>query len=172
MQIEYRVCSEEDISQLMKVALQSYVEHYTYLWLDDGEHYMKNSFSAEQLSSEIRDSNSIFFLVIVDKLPVGFIKLNVDKAIDSYHSKKALELERIYFLKSAAGKGLGKEALCMIAKFAKDRDKKAIWLKAMKGGAAHGFYQKQGFALIGETILAYPLMKEEHRGMVVMLKEI
>lgn len=172
MPIEYKVCSKEDITQLLAVAIQSYNEHYTHLWHDEGKSYVKNSFSNEQLSKEIDNSNAIFFHVLIDSAPVGFLKLNIDKAIDSYNSNEALELERIYFLKDAAGKGLGRETLSMITKFAKDRQKKAIWLKAMKGGNAQGFYKKQGFELIGETILTLPYIKEEHKGMVVMLKEI
>ena len=42
----------------------------------------------------------------------------------------------------------------------------------MKGGDAQAFYQKQGFVLINEIILDYPFIKEEHKGMVTMLKEI
>ncbi len=172
MPIEYKVCSKEDITQLIAVAIQSYNEHYTHLWHDKGKNYVKNSFNSEQLSKEMEHPNAIFFLVLVDSIPSGFVKLNIDKAIDAYTSDEALELERIYFLKNAAGKGLGKETLSMITTFAKDRGKKLIWLKAMKGGEAQGFYQKQGFELINETTLTLPHIKEEHRGMVVMLKEI
>ncbi|RFS15197.1 GNAT family N-acetyltransferase [Emticicia sp. C21] len=172
MPVEYKVCSKEDITQLIAVAIQSYNEHYIYLWHDEGKNYIKNSFNTEQLSKEIQDPNAIFFLVLVNNAPAGFVKLNIDKAIDSYTSDEALELERIYFLKNAAGKGLGKETLLMITTFAKDRGKKLIWLKAMKGGEAQGFYQKQGFEIISETILTLPYIKEEYRGMVVMLKEI
>jgi len=172
MPIEYKVCSKEDITQLIAVGIQSYNEHYTHLWHDEGKNYVKNSFNNEQLSKEIENPNAIFFLVLIDATPVGFIKLNIDKAIDSYSSNEALELERIYFLKEAAGKGLGKETFSMITTFAKERGKNLIWLKAMKGGDAQGFYQKQGFKIISETILTLPYIKEEHKGMVVMLKEI
>ena len=171
-QVEYKVCSTEDITDLIKVATQSYVEHYTHLWHDEGENYIKNSFSHEQFLKEISNPNAVFFLAVVEKLPVGLVKLNIDKAIDSYTLNEALELERIYFLKDASGKGLGKETLSMIIRFAKDRGKKVIWLKAMKVGKAHGFYQKQGFILNGETILNYPFIKEEHREMVTLIKEI
>lgn len=172
MQIEYKVCTKEEIPDLIKVATQSYIEHYTHLWHDEGENYMKNSFSHEQFLKEISNPDALFFLVIVENKPVGFVKLNTDKAIDAYTSNEALELERIYFLKDASGKGLGKATLSMIIKFAKDRQKKIIWLKAMKGGSAHGFYQKQGFLLNSETILTYPLIKEEHREMVTLIKEV
>lgn len=172
MQVAYKVCSKDDIPHLLAVAIQSYNEHYTHLWLDEGKNYVKNSFNEDQLLKEINNPDSTFFLVLIESIPVGFIKLNIDKAIDAYTSIEALELERIYFLKEVSGKGLGKEALAMITKLAKDRGKKVIWLKAMKGGDAHGFYQKQGFVLTSEMLLNYPLIKEEHRGMVAMLKTI
>jgi GNAT superfamily N-acetyltransferase len=169
-QIEYKVCSKDDISDLLSIAIQSYNEHYTHLWADEGKNYVKNSFNHEQLLKEINNPNAVFFLVITDSTPVGFVKLNIDKAIDAYAHNEALELERIYFLKDASGKGLGKKTLSMIKELAKNRGKKVIWLKAMKGGAAHGFYQKQGFILNDETILNYPFIKEEYREMVTMIK--
>jgi GNAT superfamily N-acetyltransferase len=172
MQLEYKVCSKEDIPQLQALAIKSYNEHYTHIWHDEGKNYVKNSFNSEQLSKEIEHPNAIFFLVTIDTTPVGFVKLNADKAVDAYTSDEAIELERIYFLKDAAGKGLGKETLSKITQLAKDRGKKVIWLKAMKGGDAQGFYQKQGFDVISETILTLPYIKEEHRDMVVMLKAI
>ena len=172
MPVEYKVCSKDDISQLVAVAIQSYNEHYTYLWFDEGRNYVKNSFNTEQLAKEMDDKNAIFFVVLMDGSPVGFVKLNIDKSIDSYTADEALELERIYFIRDVVGKGLGKETLSMITTFAKDQEKKVIWLKAMKGGEAQGFYEKQGFGLISETVLKLPFMKDEYRGMVVMLKEI
>ncbi|RYU94117.1 GNAT family N-acetyltransferase [Emticicia agri] len=171
MKLVYKVCSKEDIPQLVAIATQSYQEHYTHLWTDGGKNYMKNSFNEEQFLKEIVQPNSIFFLVIIDNLPVGLVKLNIDKAVDDYSANEALELERIYFLKNASGKGLGKETLLMITAFAKDRNKKIIWLKAMKGGNAEAFYQKQGFDVIGETLLDYPFIRAEHTEMVIMSKK-
>lgn len=171
-QIEYKVCSKDDIPALLAVAIQSYNEHYTHLWTDEGKNYVKNSFNHEQLSKEIDQPNAVFFLVITNNTPVGFVKLNIDKAIEHYTLNEALELERIYFLKDASGKGLGKATLSMITRLAKKRGKKLVWLKAMKGSDAHGFYQKQGFILNDETILSYPFIKDEHREMVTMIKTI
>ncbi|MVT12531.1 GNAT family N-acetyltransferase [Chitinophaga tropicalis] len=169
-EIEYRICSKDDTPQLIDIAVQSYQEHYTHLWHDGGKQYMETNLSHEQLSKEIENANSIFFLVNLDKTPVGIVKLNVDKSIDEYTAKEALELERIYFLKVASGRGLGKATLFMVTNFAKQREKKIVWLKAMKGSKAEAFYQKQGFTIKNETVLDYPFIKEEYKEMVIMLK--
>jgi ribosomal protein S18 acetylase RimI-like enzyme len=165
---KYKICSEEDIPQILDICRQSYIEHYTYLWTDNGENYMKTGFTREKILSEMSEDLSKFFLIYEDEAPVGILKINDGKSTDGTRHPGYLEIERIYFLKQAAGKGFGKLTLKMVHQLAKNGDKKIIWLKAMKGADAVGFYEKQGFEVTDETELSYPFIKEEFKKMVVM----
>jgi len=167
-----KICTKEDIDQLIRVLLQSYRENYLYLWYDNGAAYIRSSFDADQLSAELSDPNSVFFLVYDGPRPVGVIKLNIDSPLKNHPAATALELERIYFIKEASGKGLGTEAINFIVKFAKERNKSLIWLKAMDSSAAVEFYKNRGFRITGETWLTYSAMKEEYRRMVIMVLEL
>lgn len=164
-------CTYADIPVLLDVYLQSYREHYPYLWHDGGEGYMRANFNYAQLEKELSDLNAAFFLLSEEK-PIGILKLNIDKEVNEYTAEESLELERIYFIKEASGKGSGKETIDFVIDFAKKRNKKRVWLKTMDGSKAFVFYEKQGFNAIGETYLTYPNVREEFRKMIIFCKNI
>lgn len=170
--MQIRECTYNDIPALLEISIQSYREHYTYLWHDEGEGYIQANFNYQQLDKEMSELNSIFFFISSGQKRVGVLKLNIDKGINEYTPEESLEMERIYFIKEASGKGLGKETIDFVTAFAKQRNKKRIWLKAMDGSRAAGFYEKQGFASIGETYLTYPAIREEYKKMIIFCKEI
>lgn len=170
--MQIRECTYTDIPVLIGISIQSYREHYTYLWHDEGEHYIRTNFNYEKLETEMSDLNSVFFLLLSGQKPVGILKLNIDKGINEYTSGESLELERIYIISEASGKGVGKETIDFVVEFAKQRNKKRIWLKTMDGSRAVGFYKKQGFEWIGETFLNYPAMRDDFRKMIILCKEI
>ena len=166
--MQIKTCTQDDISDLIEVATKSYIEHYTYLWLDNGTHYINKNFNAVKINEEISDHNAVFFLLSDEQKFVGFIKLNIDSKTDGFSADKALELERIYFIKEASGKGLGKKALAFVKDFAKQKSKNIIWLKAMEIGTAIEFYKKQGFTIVRETYLDYPGVKAGFQKMFIL----
>ncbi|MFI5185908.1 MAG: hypothetical protein ACHQF0_04245, partial [Chitinophagales bacterium] len=76
--MQIKTCTQDDILQLVKISIQSYSEHYTYLWHDHGENYIQSNFNYDKLSDEISNPNSIFFLIQLRDKPVGLVKLNID----------------------------------------------------------------------------------------------
>jgi diamine N-acetyltransferase len=165
---EYKICSESDIPQILKIYKQSYIEHYLHLWTDSGENYMKTNFTKEKIFSEMNEDDTRFFLIYDGELPVGILKINNNKATDKTRDTEYLEIERIYFLKEAAGKGLGKSTIKMVEHLATGENKKAIWLKAMEDADATKFYEKQGFVVIEQFDFSYPNIKDEFKRMVLM----
>ena len=169
-----KACTDEDINDLVSVSIHSYNEHYLYLWYDNGKKYVANNFNAETFRQQIRDNNVAIFLIYESKYtsPVGFLKLNIDKSYGDKNELDAMELERIYLIKQISGKGVGKQVLEFTDQFAKERNKKYIWLKAMDSSPAVEFYAKSGYKIIGDYTLTFPEMKEEFRGMHVMMKSL
>jgi len=170
--MDFKPCTIYDLPIMMAVSTQSYSDHYLYLWHDEGREYIQSSFSHEQFTKELKDPNALFYLIYYKSAPVGLIKLNIDKGIENYSSQSAMELERIYIIKSATGRGLGKKAIDFVTGLAKDKNKSILWLKTMDSSDAMGFYTKLGFQTIAQTRLDYINMKEEYRGMYIMSKEI
>jgi hypothetical protein len=140
----------KEIPLIVEVALQSYNEHYTYLWTDAGESYMVRNFSPHVIEKELAVESSEFHLLILDNSPVGFLKINDKKAL-APHSK---------------------EAMNFVLNAAKERNRKVVWLKAMDSSLAVKFYKKMGFEITGSLVLDLPYMKDELRNLLVMKKQL
>ncbi|MEM8524733.1 MAG: GNAT family N-acetyltransferase [Bacteroidota bacterium] len=165
MRIEFKKCDQQDIPQLIQVSAQSYREHYTYLWEDKGENYIANNFNKNTFTKELLLPNSEFYLILWQSEAVGFFKINDIE--ETY-----LELERIYLIAEAKGKGIGKAAVDFVENLAISTSKSIICLKAMQKGRAYLFYEKCGFEIVDEYILKEPFIKKEYNKMYVMEKVI
>lgn len=165
-------CTASDLHTLQDIAINSYGDHYLYLWYDGGMWYIDRCFSDAALKKDLSDPNAAYFLVYADDELVGFMKLNIDNEIEGYTAQEALELERVYLLKSASGRGIGKALLDFTRQFARERNKQVIWLKAMDSSRSVAFYEQNGFMKCGTHTLDFETMKEEYRGMYVMKLEL
>ncbi|MHA6248803.1 N-acetyltransferase family protein [Pontibacter sp. CAU 1760] len=165
-------CTPADIHTLQDIALNSYGDHYLYLWHDGGAWYIDKCFSDKALKQELEDPNAAFFMIYMQKELVGFLKLNIDKALEGGDARESLELERIYLTKKASGKGIGRQAVDFAVDFARQRQKRLVWLKAMDSSRSVNFYEQNGFVPCGTHRLDFEAMKEEYRGMIVLQREI
>lgn len=165
-------CSAADIPALRDIAMESYMDHYAYLWHDGGAWYIDQYFSEEALRRELGDANSVFFMISYKDELVGFLKLNKNKALEGYTDAECLELERLYLVHRALGKGIGNWAVEFAVQYALESDKRIVWLKAMNSSRSVDFYEENGFVKCGTYELSFEQMKEMYRGMVVMKREI
>lgn len=162
-------CTPDDTALLKDIAIRSYKNHYIYLWHDGGEDYLERNFSDERLREEQADPNAAFFLIYSDEELVGFLKLNIDMTLEGLSAQDCLELERIYLLKKASGRGIGSKVVAFTKELARAKGKKIVWLKAMDSSQqAMRFYIQNGFEICGTYRLDMPQMKEEFRGMYIM----
>ncbi len=171
--ISIRKINTTDAALLADTALTAYCDHYLHLWFDNGEWYIKKSFTKEVLQLELDDTNNFFYIAYEGDLPVGFLKLRINAILETDKTKNGLELERIYLTEAASRKGIGKQLMELSITIAKQYQKEIIWLKAMDSSIGPiAFYRQMGFVLCGITRLSFEQMKEEYRGMVVMKKEL
>ena len=185
--ISIKPVQPSEVALLAKIAKEAYLDHYRPIWHDEGTWYISKVYNTPQLLSEIEDENVAYFFVFIDKTLMGFIKLKKNYPLSrggaglpfgygegsAIALDNALYLERIYFIKSATGKGLGSFCLNFIENYAREKGKTIIWLMAMDWSikAIH-FYEKQGFTQCGTWHLDFEMMKSEHWGMVILKKEI
>ena len=172
--VELRKCNIEDIPALRQVALQSYQEHYMYLWLNDeyAWWYMNLSFSEESLKKQINEPDSTCYFIINNSEIVGFLKMNVNKPFDNTPPNKSIELERLYLLKKATNKGIGRKVVQIIIDEAKKNKLKAVWLKSMESSKAVHFYESIGFKIIRTEVLPFEGFKDEYRNIHVMTLDL
>ena len=139
-EITIKPVKAKQVALLAQVAQEAYLDHYRPLWQDEGTWYISKVYNEPQLLSEIEDKNVAYFLVYIQELdkktkpkPVGFIKLKKDYPLSigkaglpfgsgegsSVALDNALYLERIYFIESATGHGLGGFCFNFIEKYAR-----------------------------------------------------
>jgi diamine N-acetyltransferase len=164
----------ENAKWLSKVAHEAYPKPYEYLWENgDTSWYVNKCFLAEILLEELNDHNSAFYSIKDEKnVDLGFFKLNIDASLQEKTAEESLELERIYLLDEATGKGVGTSVLHFIETEAKNLGKKYLWLKVMDSSEAVRFYQKNGFEICDTYTLDYERIKVEFRGMFFMKKKL
>ncbi|MEI6948358.1 GNAT family N-acetyltransferase [Paraflavisolibacter sp. H34] len=168
--MELRQCGRDDISQLMQLALQSYREHYMYLWTEEryALWYMEKSFARPSLERQLEQPCSAFYFVCSQGTPIGFVKTNTGKSVDGSPTEKAWELERIYLLKAATNKGIGGHAMKEVVQLARNGKAETLWLKSMDSSPSVRFYEKMGFRTIATETLPFEGFKDEYRNMKVM----
>ena len=171
-ELEIQRCAAADSNEISRVAIQAYNEFYLYLWKDDGSWYIKRSFLPEVIREEIEDPNARVYLLKYDGAAIGFMKVNLDKALEEFGIRNGMELERIYIRKAFGGKGFGRKAIQFCEDLARGRSKEVLWLKSMDSSPAIVFYQRFGFEICGSFTLHYKMMKPEFRGMKVLMKKL
>ncbi len=171
--IEIIAVTEKEIDQLQSIALAAYSDHYLHLWKDNGVWYVEKNFSVTQLSSELAQPFSNFYLIVHQHEAVGFLKINTSQALPGYTNEETLELERIYLKASAGGSGIGSFIMHFVFQQAAALHKRVVFLKVMDTSAMPiKFYKKHGFEICGTFQLDYVQMWEELRGMYVMKREM
>lgn len=106
---------------------------------------------------------------------IGMMKLVLKKAISDSNIENALYLEKLYFIKGWTGKGVGKKIIEIAARRADELSRECVWLMAMDTSEKPiAAYRKSGFEIYSRTRLGgeFELMKEEFRGMVIMVKNL
>jgi len=163
-------CLNKDLEQLINITQNTYKEHYQYLWKDKGEHYIKTNYSTTALTKELADKNIFLYFITEANEIYGFLKLQIHAALDNHTAKDALELARIYLLKKAMGKGLGKAVMQAVDEIGIANNKKVIWLKTMDSSNAATFYQCCGYEICGQTRLNVAGIYPELQGQLIMKK--
>lgn len=176
--ISFRNATPGDASLLTTLAREIYKEHYLHLWHPGGADWYMNeyAYALHKIEHELLDNNVEYYLAFENNIPAGYMKLLLNSALPGNEANEALEVERIYLLKSMTGKGTGRHLMQMAMEKAKTLHKDFIFLKAMDSSAdAIEFYQKLGFSICGTMQLPIPvfsLMKEAYRGMVILKMEL
>jgi GNAT superfamily N-acetyltransferase len=138
--ITIRKCGLEDISALFDIAVESYTAAYEYLWEDKGAAYLKKFYSTQLMEADI-DS---YFLVYSGLETAGYFKIK-ENSFGPYAQKDCLEVEKLYFLPSFTGRGIGTYTIDYIEKLAVAQQKVLIWLSVMQSSPANSFYKSNGF---------------------------
>lgn len=118
--------------------------------------YLAEAFSESQLSSEIAQQESWFYIIRYDDNPCGYFKINSGNAQTEPKPEHYLEIQRLYLYPKYHGKGIADASLKHIINIAKSLRKNVIWLGVAEDNIrAYRFYEKQGFTPNGIHIFDF-----------------
>lgn len=139
--------TEKDISTIQNLAKESWKSAYANILEQEQIDYMLGlMYSESTLKTHFENPNYQYYLIEEDEVFLGFIGFEFHK--EPYTTK----LHRIYFLKEAQGKGLGKKALEFVKTETQKSGDKRLTLTVNKNNNAKNFYESQGFKVYDEAI--------------------
>ena len=171
----FKKCELSDLATLRKISIETFTA--TYQAGNTEENFKKHidkTFSTLQLTKDLLDSNTMFYLLISEpsyretrKPLIGYLKLNEGKAQTEKMQKHCYELERIYLTEEMQGKGFGKILINKAIKVAKAKNKTELWAGVWeKNTSAISFYEKMGFEKFG----THPFILGDEEQVDVMMK--
>lgn len=145
----YRIerVSLEELVQLRQLSIDTFVDTFSKQNNPENmEAYLSKAFKESQLKAELENPDSFFYFLKSADRTLGYLKLNTKSAQTDQVMDSALEIERIYVVRSAHGQGFGKALLEFALEEAKKRSLLSIWLGVWeRNEKAIAFYKSYGF---------------------------
>ena len=159
-----------DIDQLQKISRQTFYETFSAGNTEENmQKYLEEGFSAEKLSAELNDNNSVFYFAILDGKAIGYLKLNFGQSQTELQDDKALEIERIYVSKAFQGQKVGQILYDKAIQVAQQNKADYVWLGVWeKNPRAIAFYKKNGFVEFDKHV--FKLGDDEQTDIMMKLK--
>ncbi|MCM3240205.1 GNAT family N-acetyltransferase [Heyndrickxia oleronia] len=153
--LEIRKGTVEDLSIIRQLGIDTYYAHFKDNWENkkDINKFLEKDFSKESLEKSLKMHNIAWLIAYIENEAIGFAKVNFDRKLPNNQTRGA-ELQKIYFLPSATGKGYGDILLNEVIKLSIQNNQGLLWLEVLKTNhQAKAFYEKKGFNVKTETIL-------------------
>lgn len=117
---------------------------------DDLAYYMRQAFTVEQITKELKDPKSIFLIAEIGGEMAGYSKIILDNIEPGITAERPVELSRLYSRQEFLGKGVGQTLMdaCFDRALKEGRD--VMWLGVWEfNPRAQAFYKKNGFRVVG-----------------------
>lgn len=164
----FKKCELSDLAKLRKISIETFTATYEAKNTKENfEKHINHTFNTSQLTRELLDSNTVFYLLLSGKDLMGYLKLNEKSAQTEKMQDHCYELERIYLKEEFQGKGFGETLIKKSIEVAQAKNKKELWLGVWKKNpAAIDFYKKMGFEQFG----THPFLLGDEEQEDIMMK--
>ena len=152
--IEIKKATILDLDSIQKISTQTFTETFAAVNTPENiANYIKDSLNTEQLTAELNNANSQFYIAYSDTEVVGYLKINFGDAQTESINENTLEVQRIYVLQNFHGKNIGQLLLEKVKKIAQTTDVEYIWLGVWEENhRALRFYTKNGFVVFDKHV--------------------
>jgi len=146
-----RKAASTDLGDLLQMAKTAFLQAFTSGNKPENvAAYLTEAFTLPQFEKELVHTASAFFIAELDGKLIAYTKVNLVPAQTDVHDPESLEIARLYVLEEYLGSGLGKKLLDTAIDFAKQHQKKYLWLGVWEHNPrAIRFYEKNGFKIFG-----------------------
>lgn len=145
--IELFPINASHIAELRVISQQTFTETFAHLNTEENMHrYVSENLNPEVLLHQVNHPGSRFFMAVSGKDALGYLKVNFAGAQTELQDPHALEIERIYVLKSHQHSGVGRMLLQKALNLARDARLHYVWLGVWeRNDRAIAFYRMHGF---------------------------
>lgn len=113
---------------------------------EDMDIFLSKTFTKEALMKEVVTENNIFLLAYDGDEPVGYVRMRENNIPPELGTDRAIEIARIYSIKTSIGKGVGRELMKKCIEIAKEKNHHTLWLGVWEHNQrAIDFYTRWGF---------------------------
>ena len=154
MSIEIRVADFTDAELIADLSRQTFIESFASQNTSENmDKFMKDSFLRETLIKEVGAPGNIFLVAYDGKEPVGYVRMRENNNPPELDTFNAMEIARIYVVKSSVGKGVGKLLMQYCIDYVMERKFSIVWLGVWQQNLrAINFYKYWGFEKFGSHI--------------------
>mgnify|MGYP000427043367 FL=1 len=147
-------CTPDDLDDLVWIARKTFRETFAgQNTAKDMAASLASAFSPEKLAAELRCPDSALFLARELGAPVGYLQLNRGRAQTEHPPENAAEIQRIYVLSGAKGRGVGSQLMRLAEKTAREWGCGMLWLGVWEHNLpAQRFYRSHGFERFSQHI--------------------
>jgi len=171
--LQLRAILIEDQKELYALMQRIYPPAYIDYWKDDGNWYVNDLYTIENVQKELSEENTNYYFALLDKKIIGILRIVY--GVDMYHNhdQNFVKLHRLYLDQTIQNRGVGKRLMLWLIDKITQEGYPKIWLDAMEmqPQALH-FYKKLGFEIVDKVFLDFPLLIDEYRGMFKMEKTL
>lgn len=145
--ITIRIADKWDAELIAVLSQQTFIETFASTNSKENmDKFLQESFSKEMLIKEVGASGNLFLLSYEEDKPVGYVRLRENNNPPELSGTNSMEIARIYVVKDAIGKSVGKLLMQECISIAEQKNKSLIWLGVWEHNKrAIDFYTKWGF---------------------------
>ena len=168
--IEIRKATIADLETIQSISQKTFMETFAAMNTPENiDNYNQQSFNLEQLTSEINNPDSQYYLAFSESEAVGYLKINFGKAQTEEGKENSLEIQRIYVLQAFHGKKLGQLLVDKAIAVAQQTAVDYIWLGVWEENhRALQFYNKNGFVVFDKHI--FTMGNDQQTDLLMQLK--
>ena len=150
--IEIRKADLKDINTIIALGKTTFIESHSGFIQNDSavQQFCESAFHPDKISEDLSDTNTIFWLLFYNNVPVGFAKVNLNISNTYIKEEKVCKLDKIYILNAYIGKQLGKKLHKEVIATITDLQYDCIWLVTyIHNYKAITFYEANHYKKIG-----------------------